>query len=549
MQHHTKDKQDVGLGGRLGGAAFVVVAALGMSACNPHPLKPASTSFSSASSSDVALEVDRKVDVLFVIDDSGSMAEEQAKLAANFAPFIETLDAAGADYRIAVTTTDDGGPGCFGTPEGGRFVARSCLDRPGDFGGQDDLFEATCAANCAYTTEELGIVPTAATLGGELAARPWIESFNGNDNLGEGVTALEAFQCLAPQGIVGCGYERQLESMSRALDRSEAPGEAEFGFLRPGANLLVVIVTDEADCSYNKRFQKELFDPGYGGLFFAEGYNLPTSAICWNAGVECTGSPEGYDSCEAVDLDLNKQPTSVEDNAVLHPVSVYIDRLASLAGDREIMVSVIAGVPQGYGEGVGIDYRASDNQSVERNFGVGYGCTSGEGGDLQWAIPPVRLEEFAASFEGETPNMFSVCADDYTPALQDIVDSVVAEFGPGCFDGCLLDTDPSAAGVQPDCQIIEAVGPDGEEALLEPCSFDGAAFSLPEGVDACWALREDTQERTLSSADDLALECRVEGQNAQFELLRRPGVPVEEGTLVRAECGLSPYPSLDCPAP
>ena len=45
-------------------------------------------------------------DVLFVVDDSASMFEEQANLAANFASFVELLGDTTADFRIGVTTTD-----------------------------------------------------------------------------------------------------------------------------------------------------------------------------------------------------------------------------------------------------------------------------------------------------------------------------------------------------------------------------------------------------------------------------------------------------------
>lgn len=45
-------------------------------------------------------------DVLFVVDDSASMIEEQANLTANFAAFVELLGDTTADYRIGVTTTD-----------------------------------------------------------------------------------------------------------------------------------------------------------------------------------------------------------------------------------------------------------------------------------------------------------------------------------------------------------------------------------------------------------------------------------------------------------
>jgi len=46
------------------------------------------------------------VDVLFVVDNSGSMAEEQANLGANFGAFLSYAESTGVDYQIAVTTTD-----------------------------------------------------------------------------------------------------------------------------------------------------------------------------------------------------------------------------------------------------------------------------------------------------------------------------------------------------------------------------------------------------------------------------------------------------------
>ncbi|NJL22338.1 MAG: hypothetical protein HC895_18435, partial [Leptolyngbyaceae cyanobacterium SM1_3_5] len=52
---------------------------------------------------------------------------------------------------------------------------------------------------------------------------------------------------------------------------------------------------------------------------------------------------------------------------------------------------------------------------------------------------------------------------------------------------------------------------------------------------------------TETTADDLAPECQIVGQNLQFELLRRPGVPVLAGTEVRAECEVSAFASVDCP--
>ncbi len=52
----------------------------------------------------------RPVDVLFVVDDSCSMIEEQGALTGNFSDFIRTANVRSVDFRIAITTTDVTGP-------------------------------------------------------------------------------------------------------------------------------------------------------------------------------------------------------------------------------------------------------------------------------------------------------------------------------------------------------------------------------------------------------------------------------------------------------
>jgi hypothetical protein len=74
-----------------------------------------------------------KTDILFVIDDSGSMDEEQANLSANLGRFIDRLAALPIqdDYQIGVTTTDVedfAGPPTFdGGPEAGHPYPRGAL--------------------------------------------------------------------------------------------------------------------------------------------------------------------------------------------------------------------------------------------------------------------------------------------------------------------------------------------------------------------------------------------------------------------------------------
>ena len=48
-----------------------------------------------------------KLDILWVVDDSGSMADHQDLLGRNFDAFIEEFLAKDVDFRMAVTTTDD----------------------------------------------------------------------------------------------------------------------------------------------------------------------------------------------------------------------------------------------------------------------------------------------------------------------------------------------------------------------------------------------------------------------------------------------------------
>lgn len=47
-----------------------------------------------------------QVDILFVVDNSGSMSTEQRRMAASFPNFVQGLDIAGLDYRIGIITTD-----------------------------------------------------------------------------------------------------------------------------------------------------------------------------------------------------------------------------------------------------------------------------------------------------------------------------------------------------------------------------------------------------------------------------------------------------------
>jgi hypothetical protein len=67
---------------------------------------------------------DSPVDLLFVVDNSGSMAEEQARLSAISADFLDRLATAGLDAQVGVVTTDmDSNPGRLRSPLGQRWTS------------------------------------------------------------------------------------------------------------------------------------------------------------------------------------------------------------------------------------------------------------------------------------------------------------------------------------------------------------------------------------------------------------------------------------------
>lgn len=524
----------------------MLVAATVTSGCNAHPIKPIEVKGVIEMPGGLPLDVNKKVDVLLVIDNSGSMGDEQANLAANFGPFIERLEAAGADYRIGITTTDIGGPlcGAGNSANGGELQLSSCIDRPATFTSaatQEEKFDVACAVQCGLSDADLQIQPTMIGSGGEAVARPWIESFNGVDNLPEQIDTLDAFQCFAPQGISGCGWESPLEATARALNNMQDVDRPEYGFLRDDALLAVLIVTDEVDCSFNPNMKDELF---VADTFYAEGAPGVTSAVCWNGGVRCSGDSP-YEDCWDADLDGSAQETTDPNGSVLRPVSRYVEALEGIAATklsgREVLVSVIAGVPAGYSSGAAeLVYADSDDPDFQRDFGIGAGCANEINGEVQTAVPPVRLKTFAEAFVGAGlaeggRNLYSVCDDDYTPAILDIVAGIEVELPPACFPGCVLDLDSSTATLEFSCDVMQKAG--GESSDIVECELGAAGHELPAGEDACWIAK---------TGADLADACIADNRNLEFELLRRPGVAVPGDVSVSAVCELSSHASVDC---
>jgi hypothetical protein len=224
---------------------FVVLIVALASGCNKHVFEVQERECSTEDRVLQEIELGGAIDILFVIDDSGSMSEEQQALADGFykdscpfltdavpyvpaheknpteerlaelAPmcgFIQLLGAFDREFQVGIiTTTVDECDNRYGlAPDGwGRRSRRGCLMRATD---GDSIFS------------------------------PSDEGLHDRFR-----------QALASVGTWGSGFERGLDAAQIFLDPDavRAPGCSDDldAFLRPEADLAVVFLTDEDDCS------------------------------------------------------------------------------------------------------------------------------------------------------------------------------------------------------------------------------------------------------------------------------------------------------------
>ncbi len=309
------------------------------------------------------------IDILFVVDNSNSMAEEQINLTANFSDLLEILTnppdedrngmpdfPAAEDVRVGIVSTDMGV---------GSYTVPSC-DMAGDRG--------------VLVTEVRNDDPMCAGISLP-ATEPWLSYTVGDDTAELG----RRFSCLARLGTDGCGLEQQLESMYGALITQAAPGMPNAGFVRDDSLLAVVFVTDEDDCSAS---DTAIFDPSRVGDLGPYG-------------LRCAQNP-----------------------TMLHPIDRYEDALDSLRLDRlnPIVIGAITGVP------TMIDPLTQDYDALLMDPRMQYMEDPGNPGQLipacdrpgsGFAIPARRIVELSRRFAARGDGLASsICEDDLSPAMR-----------------------------------------------------------------------------------------------------------------------------------
>ena len=165
------------------------------------------------------------LDILFMIDNSSSMTTTQMKLLTqdpSFMTVLEKLPNGLPNIHVAVVSSDMGAPG--------DSTSSVMCTTTGDNG----VFQSTPRGTCTNTTLASGAT--------------FISNVDGVANYTGNLT--DVFGCIAQLGQRGCGFEHQLASVARALGADGAPPpSANVGFLRDDAELAIVLLTNEDDCS------------------------------------------------------------------------------------------------------------------------------------------------------------------------------------------------------------------------------------------------------------------------------------------------------------
>jgi hypothetical protein len=387
-----------------------------------------------------------KVDLLFMVDNSNSMFDEQASLKAQFPKLMQVLTSGRrgpddprpfppvTDLHVGVVTSDMGIPGVnFGagtgcSPDGGDDGR---LQHAGHGQGCEDSYPAFLAYDAAQ--------------GGDA------------DKL------AQDFACVAAVGTGGCGFEQQLEAPLKALwpslytdgngnvvspnpitflattpggtlGRGDVPAAqgGNAGFLRNDPNqglslIAIVVVSDEEDCS--PRTTEHLKPPS----------QLP-------------------DDSPYRDQDINLR--CFYNKSLLYDVGKrYLTGFQRLRPGNEQLVAfaAIVGVPtdlvdadtlsatdfadpasrDAYYERILNDDRMQERIDPSTNPGTGTGnlvpsCQRDDAsGNRSVAYPPRRIVELAQLF-GANGRVQSICQDDFSPAMNAIVDMMAHRIAAPC---------------------------------------------------------------------------------------------------------------------
>jgi hypothetical protein len=367
-------------------------------------------------------KLNTEVDILVMIDDSPEMTLMQEKLNDQLPSFIAALQnlAVPPSLHLAIVSSDMGAPG--------DSTSSILCTTQGDQGA----FQSAPRGTCVNTTLTPG------------------DSFISDANMMPNYTdpLANVFQCIELLGDKGCGFEHQLASIDRALGADglgPAPSQ-NMGFLRPEAALVILMLTNEDDCSA----------PANTTIYSLNGYmqniSNPDGPI---TNYRCNGGPRGGHLCQDplaasptayLTPPLNPpsdaqgtatapllQLANCEDNetgsSALTPVSQFVSDIKALKfdPDNQILVAAIAAPATPYAVAWTPEVGGQSPQPGELwpnvmhscgasgSYGVNPAATQNATTDGSFGDPAVRITQFANAFPNSV--LESICDPSFGSAL------------------------------------------------------------------------------------------------------------------------------------
>ncbi len=427
----------------------VVFVVLGMGSCQDYNFEELPSSVINEVRVGVTIHPAKEVDILFIMDNSGSMVGEQKQIADSFAAFANELDTrVEQGYQIAIATTgmesreEDavrndqnqallGCPACASLPAG--TAEQSCINGTGETGRfQDRLGQNTGtidAPNFVFADD-----PTC-----RIVSQANKSCFYD--------TATQ--RGLVMVGTNGCGYEKGLAGMKAAL--GSLADNYNKGFLRPNATLAVVLVSDEEDCGERGDVMESTEARGDICYYGAKGQDRDGKTTYTNPN---TGAQMPYK---------------------LTPVKEYYDFLMGLKNNEAGMVkfAAIVGVIDRNNPYTTTPDKIEFVQPQPGQWQVKAACdTQGCVGKYCSATPGTRYVELAKLF-GNDGFVDSICQTDFNGTMVKIAQRIA------CPDRFVLSEpirDPALANILINGEPIPRYSCSVSGALLE-CKAGGACSS------------------------------------------------------------------------
>ncbi len=404
---------------------------------------------------------DRDVDILFLIDNSHSMAGHQENLKTNFPVLMNTLATMSGglpNVHIGVVTSDLGAgshmeiPLCNGTGGDRGILGMSLAMEDHRVQPQENRVRDR-GAHCIGPGEryivdiappgcdiERNRSPESHTCASHTCAQQNCSNIDGRDLIfyeneygcprckNYQGSLEEVFSCYADVGIYGCGFEQQLEAVRKALDVKETVENK--GFLRQDAFLSIIVVTDEDDCSAST--PDVLYNPDRSQDNINSQLGYLHSFRCFEFGIKC--NQDGRTPGSRTQCTHERSDPSM----MLHPIHRYTSFIESIKDPMMLIVGAIAApVPETI-----IVEMQSCGRGEESCPALKPSCFPT--GSQHGADPAVRVNAFVDYFNTkdsmETWAYSSVCSSDFSSPLKGIGHILVDRMTEKCpvqpFAGC-----------------------------------------------------------------------------------------------------------------